>query len=245
MIRTAVLNPRRRALYIGLVTALAALGVGIAIGFALRQSTVNSLEQTTALQAGQLTQAESNLAASSLRIDGLTTTTQSLETSVVALEADKEHLDSRIQRLDLDLEGAQNEIRGFEDLERRQASLPDLEALTDELEADRLLLVEMRRALPNNQEEAEQIWGTIRNLAQRSQSSLGSEVDNVTRALPTYYRWRTRVQDGAFATDDEAFLTYQLVGAGEFEASIDVFWRAFQLVLIDRAAVIASLAEGS
>ena len=244
-IRTALFNPRRRALYIGLVAALAALGAGIAIGFALRQSTVDSLEQTNALQAGQLTQAESDLTASSRRIDGLASTTQGLESSIAALEVDKRNLDSRVQVLDRDLEGAQNEVRRLEDLERRAASLPDLEMLKDQLEADRLLLVEMRRELPNTREEAERLWGSIRNLAQRSQSSLGAKVDDVTRAIPAYYTWRSRAEDGGFASDDEAFLTYRLVGAGEFEASIDMFWRAFQLVLIDRVGVIASLAGES
>ncbi len=244
-IRTTLLNPRRRALYLGIVAALAALGAGIAIGFVMRQSSIDSLEQANATQIDQLSEAESDLASSSRRVQDLAKTTQSLKDSIAALETDRRNLDSRFEALDRDLEDAQNEVRRLEDLERRQAAVLDLGLLKDQLDADRLLLVEMRREVPNTKDEAEHLWGNIRDLAQRSENSLGSKVDDVTRALPTYYNWRSRAQAGDFATDDEAFLTYQLIGAGEFEASIDEFWRAFQLVLIDRAGVISSLAGGS
>jgi septal ring factor EnvC (AmiA/AmiB activator) len=243
--RTTLSNPRRRALYFGLVAALAALGAGIAIGFVMRQSSIDSLEQTNALQVSRIARAESDLASSSLSIEDQARTTQSLKEAIAALEADRRNLDSRVEALDRDLEDAQNEVSRLGDLERRQAKVLDLGLLKDQLDADRLLLVEMRREGPNTKDEAERLWSNIRNLAQRSENSLGSKVDAVTRALPAYYNWQSRAQAGDFATDNEAFLTYQLVGADVFEASINKFWRAFQLVLIDRVGVISSLAGGS
>ena len=134
----------------------------------------------------------------------------------------------------------QQEIQRLEDQERRAANVPGLGEIAERLKADRLLLVEMRKEVPPNRDEATRLWAGLKPLAVASDASLGIALDRVTRAIPAYYTWR----EAEFRTQQEAQLTHVLTGADQFEAAMTAFWKAFTLVLIDRIDTVSKLAAG-
>ena len=111
------------------------------------------------------------------------------------------------------------------------------EELADRLDADRLLLLDFRKDLPEDEDDARAFWANIRVLAARSDPSLAPLVDRVARTVPHYFRFVN--QD--FTSTLEAQLSYQLLAAG-YDAAKDEFWHTFMTVLSDRLDSLARLA---
>ena len=64
-----------------------------------------------------------------------------------------------------------------------------LRTLVDRLAVDRLILVELRKDLPEERQPAAYYWGRIKGLAAQSEPSLSSTADKVLKALPVYFSW--------------------------------------------------------
>lgn len=111
------------------------------------------------------------------------------------------------------------------------------EELADRLDADRLLLLDFRKELPDDEDDARAFWASIKALAARSDPSLAPLVDRVTRTVPNYFRFAN--QD--FTSTLEAQLSYRLLAA-DYDAAKDEFWDSFMTVLSDRLDSLARLA---
>ena len=213
--------------------AAAALLAGAAAGYFGREPSVQSANDKAAASAAQVVAGEAKRAE-----DAATARAAS-----AALEARLQQAQAQIAPLQQQASVAtqlQQELRRLEDQQRRAANVPGLADIAERLKTDRLLLVEMRKEVPPNRDEATRLWSSIKPLAVASDNSLGIAADRVTRGIPAYYTWR----EADFRTQQEAQLTYFLTGADQFEAAMDSFWKAFTLVLIDRIDTVCKLAAG-
>ena len=183
-----------------------------------------------------------------------------LRDRIGALEAEAALKDARIEQRDAevtDIRAQLDEIRAQLDerdaeitrLQRRVDAapetrsafpgIPDVERFAAQIEADRLLLVEMRKELPDDRGDAVAYWNNVKGLAAVSDASLVAKANNVITALPAYFNYL----EADFSTQQDAILSYQLTGASDYDAASDDFWRAFALTLIDRLTIVSDNVE--
>ena len=183
-----------------------------------------------------------------------------LRERIAALETESEQKDSRIEQRDDQLNDIRAELDDIRaQLNDRDAELtrlqrrieaapearspfpgiPDVERFAEQIEADRLLLVEMRKELPDDRREAFAFWNNVKELAAVSDASLVAKANNVITALPAYFNFL----ETDFDNQQDAVLTFQLTGASDYETASDEFWRAFALSLIDRLTIVSDNVE--
>jgi chromosome segregation ATPase len=122
-----------------------------------------------------------------------------------ALEADNTTLQQSIDSLS-------------QERDRLQASLSRFDSMYEPLEADRQLLFELRKGLPETRPEAEAQLERIRNLALSSNPrKLGQLVDRVDDAAPAFFDWRFT----QFTSTQEATQAYINSGANAFDSSMN------------------------
>ena len=223
-----------------IIVAIVGLALGVAIGFAIRQSTVEDLNATVNQVRSDLVGIQSELDSEQSRASGLSSALGSIRDDAQLLRQEISGKDAQL-----------NELQGTKDL------VSDLETrvknLSRQLDAasvavrrgvaglanDRLLLADMRKDAPQRRDEAVLHWQNIKDLAVKSAPSLGSSVEKVTKALPAYFNWAER----EFATTEESRLTYLLTGAAGYDSSADEFWQQFLLVVINRLDILVGLAS--
>jgi hypothetical protein len=104
--------------------------------------------------------------------------------------------------------------------DRLAGSLDHFDELYDPLEADRQLLFELRKGIPETRPEAVSQLARIRTLALSSDPQrLGQLVDRVEDAAPAFLDWRF----GEFETTQEFSAAYVDTGANAFDASYEEF----------------------
>ena len=213
--------------------AVAALIAGGAAGYFGRGPSVQSAKDDAAASEAKVTAAEAKRAEEVAAARAASATLESRLALAQGQIGQLQQQASLVKQL-------QQEIQRLEDQERRAANVPGLAEIAERLKADRLLLVEIRKEVPPNRDEATRLWAGIKPLAVASDASLGIAVDRVSRTIPAYYSWR----ESDFRTQQEAQLTYVLTGADQFETAMDTFWKVFTLVLIDRIDTVSKLAAG-
>jgi hypothetical protein len=111
------------------------------------------------------------------------------------------------------------------DRDRLAEGLTLFDDLYDPMEADRKLLLEVRKPIEDmDRREAEQHVARIRGLAQQSNpSELGQLSDRLGEAAPAFLDWR----ETQFASTDEATRAFIDSGAGAFTSSLDEFTNRF------------------
>lgn len=104
--------------------------------------------------------------------------------------------------------------------DRLLESLGRFDELYEPLEADRQLLFELRKGLPETRPEAEAQLERIRSLALSSNPArLGQLVDRVEDTAPAYLDWRF----GEFDNTQEFSSAYVETGANAFDSSMEEF----------------------
>jgi hypothetical protein len=99
-------------------------------------------------------------------------------------------------------------------------SLDHLDDMYAPLEADRQLLFELRKGLPETRPEAEAQLERLRTLALSADPArLGQLVDRVEETAPAFLDWRF----ATFPSDTEAAQAYIESGAGAFDSSMGEF----------------------
>ena len=115
--------------------------------------------------------------------------------------------------------------------DRLQASFKHFDDLFDPLEADRQLLVELRKGLPETRVEAQAQLDRMERLALSSNPArLGQLVDRVSENAPAFLDWRFT----QFASTQEASQAYISSGANAFDSSMDDFRSAVLLSVANR-----------
>lgn len=121
------------------------------------------------------------------------------------LAADNSSLQQSVESLSFERDRLRDSLRRFDDL-------------YDPLEADRELLLELRKGLPETRPEAEAQLSRIRALALSSNpAKLGQLVDRVDDAAPAFFDWRFT----QFASTQEATQAYISSGANAFDSSMN------------------------
>jgi hypothetical protein len=110
-------------------------------------------------------------------------------------------------------------------------SISHFDSLYDPLEADRQLLYELRKGLPETRTEAESQLARIQRLALSSNPArLGQVVSRVSEAAPAFFEWRF----SQFSSTEEATAAYINTGANAFESSMEDFRSAVLLSVANR-----------
>jgi hypothetical protein len=136
------------------------------------------------------------------------------------LQADNASLEESLSRL----EGERDQLaRGLE----RFADLYDV------MEADRQLLFELRKGVPESRPEAEAQLSRLRDLALLSDPArLGDLIDRVEDAAPSFMDWRFGV--GGFTSTEEATQAYIESGANAFDSLMTEFRNEVLLSIANR-----------
>ena len=140
-------------------------------------------------------------------VDDLRTLVDDLSRANDALAADNASLQQTVDSLAVERDRLQESLRRFDEL-------------YEPLEADRQLLFELRKGLPETRPEAEAQIERIRDLALSSDPArLGQLVDRVSDTAPAFLDWRF----GEFSTTQEFSSAYVETGANAFDSSMEEF----------------------
>lgn len=147
-----------------------------------------------------LAQVQATLAEMRTRLDDLVLAND-------ALVADNSSLTQVVDALSTERDRLQDSLRYFDDLYAP-------------LEADRQLLFELRKGLPETRPEAEAQLARIRSLALASDPArLGRLIDRVDDAAPAFLDWRF----GEFSSTQDFSTAYIDTGANAFDSSMEEF----------------------
>jgi hypothetical protein len=118
------------------------------------------------------------------------------------------------------------------DRDRIAAGLSRFEDLYDPLEADRQLLLDLRKPIEDmSRPEVEQHVARIQRLAVESNpAELGQLSDRLGEAAPDFLDWR----ETQFSSTEEATQAFLDSGAGAFTSALDDFTKAFLLSVASR-----------
>lgn len=154
------------------------------------------------------------------------------EATVTQLRDELADLTTRNSQLSDERSALEETLRSVStERDRLQASITHFDDLYDPIEADRQLLVELRKGLPETRPEAEAQLARIKRLALSSNPArLGQVVSRVAEASPAFLDWRF----AQFTTNDEATTAYIDTGANAFESSMDDLRSAVLLSVANR-----------
>jgi hypothetical protein len=157
--------------------------------------------------AAELDPAVSERAGAQATVEELRTLVDDLSLANDALQADNTSLQQTVDAL-------------AKERDRLLGSLERFDELYEPLEADRQLLFELRKGLPETRPEAEAQIERIRLLALSSDPArLGQLVDRVGEAAPAFLDWRF----GEFSSSEEFGSAYVESGANAFDTSMEEF----------------------
>ena len=163
---------------------------------------------TMLMPAGAVMATDANLA----EVEGVAPSVDELNALVDDLNLANDVLLAQTDELQLTIAQLERER------DQLQASLSRFDDLYDPLEADRQLLFELRKDLPETRSEAEAQLTRIRDLALSSDPQrLGQLVDRVDEAAPAFLDWRF----GEFDSTAEFSAAYVDSGANAFDSSFE------------------------
>ncbi len=114
---------------------------------------------------------------------------------------------------------------------RRTVDVVDIGELAGLLDSDRLLLSEIRKAVPENRVEAESYLRRLKMLAGTSDPArLVPLVDRVLDQAPIYFDWLDR----EFESQDEQITEYYVGGARGFSFALENFRTAVMFTIMNR-----------
>jgi len=114
---------------------------------------------------------------------------------------------------------------------KRIVEAVDQKELIERLDADRLLLSEIRKAVPENRVEAEGYLRRLKELAGKSDPvRLVPLANRVLDQAPIYFDWL----DKDFATQDEQITEYYVGGARGFSYALENFRTAVMFTIMNR-----------
>jgi len=169
-----------------------------------------------AVEAGGTGATDAEIAGRDVALDAASTA--ELRAIVDDLSARNDALLAGNDALMADNDSLQEAVADISDERDRLAdSLRHFDDLYEPLEADRQLLFELRKELPETRPEAEAQLERIRALALASNPSrLGQLVDRVGEAAPDFFDWRFT----EFTSAEEASQAYIGSGANAFDSSM-------------------------
>ncbi len=209
-------HPRRRMRGLAAVTVMAAsLLVPASATMAMDAASADAAAADAA--AAELEPAVAEPGSVPTTVEELRLLVDDLSLDNQALQADNQSLQQTVDALALERDRLIDSLQRFDEL-------------YEPLEADRQLLFELRKGLPETRPEAEAQLERIRSLALSSDPArLGQLVDRVGETAPAFLDWRF----GEFGSTEEFSSAYVESGANAFDTSMEEF----------RAEVLRSVAN--
>ncbi|MCH8940647.1 MAG: hypothetical protein IIC27_05960, partial [Chloroflexi bacterium] len=183
------------------------LGIGIGIGYVLFQPSASEASSRIETNVERISRLEASIAEKDARFNDLLNQVAGYKQEISRAKATKEGLTEKIAQQQAivtsaelaeseatnDLVASQTLVGSLEDQVSTMAALQEhiakFESAIEPMDSDRLLLVELRKSMPDTMDEAVKYWKTVKNQAVQSNPSLGTKVDRVIRLLPTYFDW--------------------------------------------------------
>jgi hypothetical protein len=139
------------------------------------------------------------------------------------------------------LAAARAEIRALTaERDRLEALLAAFDSLYDPMEADRQLLQELRKPLPEDRATAQAYLERIRALSTVSDPArLGQPAARVLETAPTFLDWR----DGSFLSETERQTAFLSSGAAGFGLDFDELKNAILLTVANRLDALLTLRD--
>ena len=230
---------------------LVGLVIGLAVGFTiLQQPSKSRVEARLTERERQVAELEETLTARDARIQELLTLQGDAQAELararVGLSSNATEMEEArvaVQQLLAKLEQAQTlaaqraeEIAPLKEsvasLSAFKTTVETLQAAVGPLGTDRLLLVELRKDIPENRQAATEYYENIKKLAVQSDPSLGPKADRILRLLPTYFNY---LDSASEATSCEGvFSAYATSGVADYFTVESDFQKDTLLVLINR-----------
>jgi TolA-binding protein len=159
--------------------------------------------------------------------------------ALTQMESDMEVLSSaqeQILTLEKQIQSIQSQVT------EEQGSLESLREMSDTVERHRLLLVELRKELPESREESIAYWNTMKTIASRADTALASPADKVILKIDNYFDWNERTPSPTAPVDDYmAWLAdYSTSGAIAYEEANVTFTREALLSVIGQMDTVVS-----
>ena len=206
------MTSRSIAFTVLLVLALAlGVGAGVGIGYSVFSPRTALAESRLDEQQAQGAALEGHLVTRDLRIEELLDDVAAVQEELAVLVVERENVvaDLEEQRVAIDdaleagsaasdaLARSEDALRVSRDAVAALESEKEIEknklvALRESvnlMDSDRLLLVELRKHMPGNEEEARSYWEDVRDLAVKSDPALSAKVNRVLRLVPAYFEW--------------------------------------------------------
>ena len=180
-----------------------------------------------------------------------------LNQNLMQSEQENIQFNSQINRLNTDVSNLQDNFESQKlelDTILREKDLSDAEVtrINDKLvsiksvilrfDNDKLLLVEIRKEIPQTRNEAQQHWKNVKTIALQTDSSLGPAIDKVITKIDPYYDWIAKLDN---VTNDEEYINWiiegQLSGAYTYNEEIVEFRNDALLAVIIRMDAALSL----
>lgn len=224
------------------------VGIGIGIGYVLFQPSTSEASSRLETNVERISRLEASIAEKDARFNDLLNEVAGYKQEIARAEATSEGLLEQIAQQKTEVEAAersetvaenalvtsQNQVAALEvqvsTMASLQGHLANLESTIEPMDSDRLLLVELRKSMPDTLEEAEKYWKTVKDQAVKSDTSLGIKVDRVIRMLPTYFDWI----NGTYTDTCDSVLAFFDSGAVEFGTMSGDLQNDIFLVMINR-----------
>lgn len=199
-------------------------------------------KSTAQTQVQQLTTEKEDLTAEKTSLQRtLSSTEASLESALEDLSSKVDELERTLEELqstEADLDSARNQIRDL------NGTVTQVKKIMAKLDYDRLLLIELRKDLPETREATRTYWDNVKSIAVESDPSLGPSVDKVIVLMGNYFDWLDRMPlENATMEEWWAWLIddWFMSGAADYIDAIDAFANEALLVVINHIGTAVEL----
>lgn len=222
-----------------IVVIVIAIGVaaGYCLGYAQLQPQVEDLRASLAKTEESLSVTQANLDKTQMLLlatkANLTKIEAELRDSLQKLQATKEDL-STAQK---ELSTTQANLRLTTDqVKSLNGTLTQVKKIVSKLDNDRLLLIELRKDLPETRAEAKEYWSNVKRLAVNADPALGPSVDKIIVQIDAYFDW-IDAMPGGDATSEEILIWlldeyYYVYSAYRYSDAIEAFQEGALLVVV-------------
>ena len=224
------------------------LAIGIGIGYVMFQPSASEASSRLETTIERMSRLESSIAMKDVRFNDLLNEVGEYRQEIASLKATNGGLLEQFaqQRItataaEIAKKGAETDLVAIREkmsslesdlvaMNALHSQLFNLEGAIEPMDSDRLLLVELRKSMPDDLDAATKYWRTVKDQAVKSDPSLGTKVDRVIRFLPTYFDWL----GGEYTDTCDSVLAFFDSGAVEFGTLSGDLQNDIFLVMINR-----------
>lgn len=227
---------------ITVIVGLLSLATGLWLGSAVLDS---SADKVSDLQTNvQNLQSELEVAGSESQAltEELATAAQANDSLQVQLSEAEKRASSALQALE-QVAALEKQVESIQlQVIEGQANLDAVKEMSDDIEKHRLLLVELRKDLPQTREESITYWNVMKSIAASADPALASPADKVILKIDNYFDWSDRTPSATASSDDYLnwLADYATSGAVAYEEATATFTREAMLAVITEMDTVVS-----